>query len=74
MANLSSGKPPIFILGEIHDIGESLTALSVDTWDEKMITADTKGRFKLWDISACDFKDKSSHADQRKKIRMCWYI
>lgn len=39
-----------------------------------MVTADTKGRFKMWDISACNFREQTSHAEIRSKIRMCWYI
>lgn len=39
-----------------------------------MVTADTKGRFKLWDISACNFRERSSGSETRASIRMCWYI
>lgn len=40
----------------MHDSGEALTAMSVDSYNEKLVTADTKGRFKLWDISGADLR------------------
>ena len=58
----------------MHDEGEALTAISVDSFNEKLVTADTKGRFKLWDISAAEFKSGWSDKKIRETFRMCWYI
>lgn len=74
LIDLSSSKPPLFTFQNIHDPGEALTALNVDTHNEKLITADTKGRFKLWDISAAEFRSGWSEQKIRDSFRMCWYI
>jgi hypothetical protein len=74
LVDLSSGKKPLFIFRGIHEEGEALTALAVDAKDEKLVTADTKGRFKLWDISPAKFKSGLSHSEIRSQIRLCWYI
>jgi len=42
--------------------------------NERLITADTKGRFKLWDISKVDFRAETSPEAIRSKIRLVWYI
>jgi len=74
LVDLSSGKKPLFIFRGMHEEGEALTALAVDAKDEKLVTADTKGRFKLWDISPAKFKSGLSHSEIRSQIRLCWYI
>jgi WD40 repeat protein len=72
--DLTSGKPPLFKFCDTHETGEALTALAIDSLDEKLVTADTKGRFKLWDISAVDLRAGLSNEETRSKIRLCWYI
>ncbi len=72
--DLSSGKQPLFKFTNMHEQKEALTALAVDSRDEKLVTADTMGRFKLWDISQGNWRSGHSSEEIQKRIRLCWYV
>lgn len=48
-----------------------LTALAINSDNDKIVTTDTSGRIKLHDISRVDFRND---ADPLAKIRVPWFI
>jgi hypothetical protein len=69
---LSNGKQPIFKMKVNHAEGDALTMIAVNIDCDRLVTTDTAGRMKLWDISKADFKNKES--DPLSKIREMWFI
>jgi WD40 repeat protein len=49
--DLSSGKQPVFKMSVNHADGDALTIIAVNEDGDRLVTADTAGRLKLWDIS-----------------------
>jgi len=52
-----------------HDVDDALTALNCNEANDRLITCDTSGRIKLWDIS--DFKFEN---DKVVNIKDIWFI
>jgi len=69
--DLSSGRQPIFKMVVNHQEGDALTMIAVNEDCDRLVTADTKGRMKLWDISQPDFRKDS---DPLSKMRVLWFI
>ena len=65
--DLSSGKQPIFKMKVDHEKGDALTMIAVNSNNDRLVSADTKGRIKLWDISTVDFRKDS---DPKSKMRV----
>ncbi len=69
--DLSSGKQPIFKMKVNHADGDALTIIAVNEDCDRLVTADTAGRIKLWDTSLPDFRKDS---DPFSKMRVLWFI
>lgn len=54
-----------------HSKEDQLTALQVTADNNYLISGDTAGRIKLWDIREVDFR---SHEDPMLKMRDLWFI
>jgi WD40 repeat protein len=54
--DVTSGKQPVFTLYGDHDKLDSLTAVATDEDNDYILTGDTAGCIKLWDISAHRFR------------------
>lgn len=72
LTDLSSGKQPIFKMKVNHAEGDALTMIAVNIDCDRLVTTDTAGRMKLWDISKADFRNEKS--DPLSKIREMWFI
>lgn len=68
---LSSGKQPIWKMNVNHEKGDALTMIAVNEDCDRLLTADSKGRLKLWDTSKVDFRKDS---DPLSKMRVIWFI
>ena len=69
--DLSSGRQPIFKMMANHMEGDALTMIAVNQDCDRLVTADTKGRLKLWDTSLPDYRKDS---DPLSKMRVLWFI
>ena len=66
-----------------HSEGDALTAFSLDSSSTHMVTADSAGRIKMWDVSETDWlvdgqgagdkKDITTN-DMSKNMRVKWFI
>jgi WD40 repeat protein len=54
------GKQPSFKFNCKHPDEDGLTALSVTKDNNIIVTGDTSGQIKMWDISQVDFDDQST--------------
>lgn len=57
---LDDGKMPCFRFKTNHPDDDNLTAMAVTEDNEYVITGDTQGQIKLWDISKVDLEDQST--------------
>lgn len=52
-----------------HDVDDALTALNCNEANDRLITCDTSGRIKLWDISSFRFEN-----DKVVDVKDIWFI
>lgn len=73
--NLADMQSNQYFLGSMkarHDPGDALTVLTVNSECTRLVTADTAGRLKLWDLTKVDwYKDGANMAENMREI---WYI
>ena len=53
-----------------HNAEDSLTAMACSSDNNFLLTGDTSGNLKMWDISEVDFRDKSLE----KPFKVVWFI
>ena len=67
-------KKPLFALDTQHGEGESLTAFAVTEDAKFMVTGDTSGNLKCWDVSKVDFWADTSNDKKRDQVWDIWFI
>jgi len=62
---------PLEILNVEHGTGEALTAFRATRDGKYLVTGDTAGQIKCWDLTKCDLKNDES---PRANMRDQWFI
>lgn len=73
LKDITANKPPLFKFQNFLDKDESLSAFAVDSENEILLTADTAGRFKKFDIKGINWHC-GSEKEIASKIRLLWYV
>lgn len=73
LKDITANKPPLFKFSNFLEPGESLSAFAVDSENEILLTADTAGRFKKFDIKGINWHC-GKDSEILSKIRLLWYI
>ena len=68
---LSEAKQPTFKFNAKHPDGENLTAVAVTEDCQNIITGDTSGQMKRWDVSRVNFNDQSTDKHFIEKYFIC---
>jgi hypothetical protein len=68
--DVTSGKQPVFTLYGDHDKLDSLTAVATDEDNDYILTGDTAGCIKLWDITGHKFRTDLT-SENMKEV---WFI
>jgi hypothetical protein len=73
LTDITANKPPLFKFEKFLDKEESLSAFAVDETNQILLTGDTAGRIKKFDLSGINWRCGNS-SEIKSKIRLCWYI
>jgi WD40 repeat protein len=65
---------PLYTLETEHGEGDSLTALAVTSDARHIVTGDTSGNLKCWDVGKVDFWDKVDDNEKRENVWDIWFI
>jgi len=71
LSDLTSDHQPLHKIHVGHSPEDALTAFNCTKDNDRLVTADTSGRIKLFDLSKVDFQ---SHEDPNENIKNVWFI